>query len=109
MPDQETLDNRVYDLAKTCAAILQGQQDLHNRLFVDGGGALPLLYKKIEEVDAKVDTKADVGAVADLSARITKLKEKSIWQHGLVAGYGGAGAALVALLKLLAAKLGWIH
>lgn len=103
MADNETIDNRLYEIAQSCATIKQFQQDMHNRLFVDGGGLLPNLYKAHLELEKKTDAKADTVTVTGLASDVTKLKERGIWQQGYAAGLGCAAAFG---LKWLGSKVG---
>jgi hypothetical protein len=112
--DNQTLDQRVYDMAQVLSAIKQQGDDLHSRLFVDGGGILPVMFSKVTTLEQELAKKASAQVVVDLSTVVatkadakdlSALREKRAYHIGYAAG---AGSVATLALKYLASKVG-IH
>lgn len=97
------VEQTLLDIATNMAALKKGQDDMHARLFVDGGGILPGLYKKVSDVEVEVGKKADTVTVTGIQTQVTALDKKGIWQQGYAAG---AGCVLAFGIKWAAAKIG---
>lgn len=81
MADNETLDDRVYELMQVCTAIKKGQDVMHARLFVEGGGVIP-------NMQAAIIDKADAKEFATF-------KDKALYRAGFASGATTVGLFIV--------------
>lgn len=105
-----TLHDDIRDIRTMMIDLVSGQarteqkiDGLNDRLYKDGGGAIPVLFSKVSTLasDAAVQNGALASAITSVNNRVSN-------QRAYAMGAGAAaGGILMAVKGILAAKFGW--